>query len=129
MMDTLSGPKRTSKTSRSRFKRRGRKTGVGLEPHKRTAIDMAIAVLTPIVGQEFLDKYHLRDPLNRTLRYGTKTIFSTAAATSRQFKRVQTLRSGPTRLKSSGKEYFDLTPDDDQKLIIETVDEFAKEVL
>jgi alkylation response protein AidB-like acyl-CoA dehydrogenase len=100
-----------------------------MQPHKRTGIDIVLAVLAPIVGQEFLDKYHLRDPLNRTLRYGTKTIFSTAAATSRQFKRVQTLRSGPTRLKSSGKEYFDLTPDDDQKLIIETVDEFATEVL
>lgn len=37
--------------------------------------------------------------------------------------------SGPTRLKSSGRDYFDLTPDDDQKLIIETVDEFAEEVL
>jgi alkylation response protein AidB-like acyl-CoA dehydrogenase len=86
-------------------------------------------VLAPIVGQEFLDKYHLRDPLNRTLRYGTKTIFSTAAATSRQFNRVQNLRNGPTRLKSSVKDYFDLTPDDDQKLIIETVDEFAEEVL
>jgi len=129
MMDTLSGPKRTSKTSRSRFKRRGRKTGVGLEPHKRTAIDMAIAVLTPIVGQEFLDKYHLRDPLNRGLRYGTKTIFATTTATSRQFKRVQNLRGGPTRLKSSGKDYFDLTPDDEQRMIVETLDEFAEEVL
>ena len=129
MTDTISGSKRTSKTSRSRLKRRGRKTGVGLEPRKRTAIDMAIAVLTPIVGQEFLDKYHLRDPLNRGLRYGTKTIFATATATSRQFKRVQNLRGGPTRLKSSGKDYFDLTPDDEQKMIVETLDEFAEEVL
>ncbi|BBX97785.1 acyl-CoA dehydrogenase family protein [Mycobacterium lacus] len=125
MTDTTSA----SEPSQSRRKRRGRKTGVGMQPHKRTGIDVTLALLTPIVGQEFLDKYHLRDPLNRTLRYGTKTIFSTAAATSRQFKRVQNLRSGPTRLKSSGKDYFDLTPDDDQKLIIETVDEFAKEIL
>jgi len=115
--------------SRRGLKRGGRETGVGIQPHKRTGIDIALAVLAPIVGQDFLDKYHLRGPLNRTLRYGTKTIFSTAAATSRQFKRVQSLRGGPTRLKSSGKDYFDLTPDDDQKLIIETVDEFAKEVL
>jgi alkylation response protein AidB-like acyl-CoA dehydrogenase len=115
--------------SKPRPKRRGRKTGVGLQPHKRTGIDVAIALLTPIVGQEFLDKYHLRDPLNRGLRYGTKTIFSTAGATSRQFKRVQNLRGGPTRLKSSGKDYFDLTPDDEQKMIIETLDEFAEEVL
>jgi alkylation response protein AidB-like acyl-CoA dehydrogenase len=119
----------SSKPSRPRLKRRGRQTGVGMQPHKRTGIDIALAVLAPIVGQEFLDKYHLRDPLNRTLRYGTKTIFSTAAATSRQFKRVQNLRGGPTRLKSSGKDYFDLTPDDEQKMIVETLDEFAEEVL
>jgi alkylation response protein AidB-like acyl-CoA dehydrogenase len=125
MTDTVSG----SKKSRSRSKRRGRDTGVGMRPHKRTGIDVAMALLTPVLGQEFLDKYHLRDPLNRGLRYGTKAMFSTAGATSRQFKRVQNLRSGPTRLKSSGKDYFDLTPDDEQKLIIETLDEFAEEIL
>jgi alkylation response protein AidB-like acyl-CoA dehydrogenase len=129
MTDTHSGSRQTSKTSRSRLTRRGRKTGVGLQPHKRTGIDIALALLTPLVGQEFLDKYRLRDPLNRGLRYGTKTIFSTAGATSRQFRRVQNLRGGPTRLKSSGKDYFDLTPDDEQKMIVETLDEFAEEVL
>jgi alkylation response protein AidB-like acyl-CoA dehydrogenase len=129
MTDALPSSNPSTNHPSRRLKRRGRETGVGMQPHKRTAIDIALAVLAPIVGQEFLDKYHLRDPLNRTLRYGTKTVFSTAAATGRQFKRVQSLRSGPTRLKSSGKDYFDLTPDDDQKLIIETVDEFAKEVL
>src|SRR6201994_836187 len=129
MTDTRSGSEQTSKTSRSRFRRRDRQSGVGLQPHKRTPIDIALALLTPLVGQEFLDKYRLRDPLNRGLRYGTKTVFSTAAAGSRQFKRIQNLRGGPTRLKSSGKDYFDLTPDDDQKLIVETLDEFAEEVL
>ena len=111
-----------------RSRRAGRKTAVGEYKHKRTGIDVALGLLTPIVGQEFLDKYNLRDPLNRTLRYGVKTMFSTAGATSRQFKRVQGLR-GPTRLKTSGKDYYDLTPDDDQKLIVETVEEFAEEVL
>src|SRR5437879_2646427 len=133
MTDTVSGSKRTSKqtskSSRSRLRRRDRKTGVGLQPHRRTGIDITMALLTPIVGQEFLDKYHLRDPLNRALRYGTKTIFSTAGAATRQFKRVQNLRSGPTRLKSSGKDYYELTPDDEQKMIVETLEEFAKEVL
>lgn len=56
-------------------------------------------------------------------------MFATAGAATRQFQRVQGLQGGPTRLKSSGRDYFDLTPDDDQKLIIETVDEFAEEVL
>ncbi|MDR3654493.1 MAG: acyl-CoA/acyl-ACP dehydrogenase [Mycobacterium sp.] len=129
MTETLPGSKKKSKSLRPRVKRRGSQNGVGLQPHKRTGIDIAIAVLTPLVGQEFLDKYHLRDPLNRGLRYGTKTVFSTTAATTRQFKRVQSLRGGPTRLKSSGKDFFDLTPDDDQKMIVETIDEFAAEIL
>ena len=129
MTDTFSGSKKTSKNSPSRVKRRRRKTGVGLQPHRRTGIDITMALLTPIMGQEFLDKYRLRDPLNRGLRYGTKTIFSTAGAASRQFKRVQNLRSGPTRLKSSGKDFYDLRPDDEQKMIVETLEDFAEEIL
>jgi alkylation response protein AidB-like acyl-CoA dehydrogenase len=118
-----------SKKPRSRPKRRGRDNGVGMQPHKRTGIDIALALLTPVVGQEFLDKYNLRDPINRGLRYGVKTMFSTAGATSRQFKKVQNLRSGPARLKSSGKDFYDLTPDNEQKMIVETLEEFAEEIL
>ncbi|OCB22296.1 butyryl-CoA dehydrogenase [Mycobacterium malmoense] len=129
MTDTRSGSPKTSKSARARQKRKDHPSGVGLQPHKRTGVDIAIALLTPLMGQEFLDKYRLRDPVNRGLQYGTKTVFSTAAAASRQFKRLQNVRSGPTRLKSSGKDYFDLTPDDDQKMIVETLTEFAEEVL
>ncbi|MDI3315462.1 MAG: acyl-CoA dehydrogenase family protein [Mycobacterium sp.] len=117
--------------SRARRKPTGRETAIGEQKHKRTGIDVALGLLTPIVGQEFLDKYHLRDPLNRTLRYGVKTGFSVAGATTRQFKRVQGLR-GPSRLGARGArgtDYFDLTPDDDQKLILETVEQFAREVV
>jgi alkylation response protein AidB-like acyl-CoA dehydrogenase len=106
-----------------------RKTAVGEHKHKRTPINIGLALLTPIVGQAFLDRYRLRDPLNRTLRYGVKTGFSLAGATNRQFKRVRGLPGGPTRLNASGKDYFDLTPDDDQKLIAETVEQFAHEIL
>ncbi|MGH3968657.1 MAG: acyl-CoA dehydrogenase family protein, partial [Mycobacterium sp.] len=115
-----------------RRKRAGRKTGIGEHKHKRSGIDISMALLTPIVGQDFLDKYRLRDPLNRTLRYGVKTVFSAVGTTNRQFKKVQGLRSGPTRLVANGgkgKAYFDLTPDDDQKLIVETVEQFAEEIL
>ncbi|MHA7648950.1 acyl-CoA dehydrogenase family protein [Mycobacterium sp. ML4] len=123
MTDTL--PASRTRTN----KRRDPQTTIGMRPHKRTGVDIAIALITPLVGQEFLDKYKLRDPLNRTLRYGTKRVFSTTAAASRQFTRIQGLRGAPTRLKSGGKNSFDLTPDDDQKLIVETVEEFAEEIL
>ena len=95
-------PEGSRNGSKPRSRRAGRKTAVGEYKHKRTGIDVALGLLTPIVGQEFLDKYNLRDPLNRTLRYGVKTMFSTAGATTRQFKKVQGLRGGPTRLKASG---------------------------
>ncbi|HVQ97735.1 MAG TPA: acyl-CoA dehydrogenase family protein, partial [Mycobacterium sp.] len=119
----------TLSTNNGSAKRTGRGSAIGEHKHKRTGIDIALGLLTPLVGQEFLDKYHLRDPLNRTLRYGVRTSFSVAGATSRQFKRVQGRRSGPTRLKASGQDSFDLTPDEDQKLIVETVSEFAEEIL
>ena len=104
-------------------------SAVGLQKHKRTAIDIGLALLTPIVGQEFLDKHNLREPLNRSLKYGVKQVFSAAGASTRQFKRIQGLGKAPTRLKASGADYFDLTPDDDQKMILETVAEFAEEIL
>ena len=117
MTNTVTSANGSHNGSKPRPKRTGKKSAIGEHKHKRTGIDVALGLLTPLVGQEFLDKYGLRDPLNRTLRYGTKTIFSTAGATGRQFKRVQNLRGGATRLKTSGKDYYDLTPDDDQKLI------------
>jgi alkylation response protein AidB-like acyl-CoA dehydrogenase len=110
-------------------RRSARESAVGLQRHRRTPTDIGLALITPLVGQEFLDRYRLRDPLNRGLRYGVKTVFSVAGATNRQFKRVSGARRGPTRLKTAGADYFDLTPDDDQKLIVETVDQFAEEVL
>jgi alkylation response protein AidB-like acyl-CoA dehydrogenase len=128
MTNTVTPTNGSRNGTKPRPKRAGRKSAVGEYKHKRTGIDVALGLLTPIVGQEFLDKYNLRDPLNRTLRYGVKTMFSTVGATSRQFERIQGLR-GPTRLKTSGKDYFDLTPDEDQKLIVETVEQFAEEVL
>ncbi|HZQ30521.1 MAG TPA: acyl-CoA dehydrogenase family protein [Mycobacterium sp.] len=128
MTNTLPSKSETRRAKR-REKKAGRESAVGLQRHKRTPTDVGLAIITPIVGQEFLDKYGLRDPLNRTLRYGIKQAFSIAGATTRQFKRVQGVRGGPTRLKTSGKNYFDLTPDDEQKMIVETVNEFAEEIL
>jgi alkylation response protein AidB-like acyl-CoA dehydrogenase len=115
--------------AKPRPKRTGKESAVGRQKHKRTAIDIGLALITPIVGQEFLDRYKLRDPLNRSLKYGVKQVFSAAGASTRQFKRIQGLGKAPTRLKASGADYFDLTPDDDQKMILATVEEFAEEIL
>ncbi|MDT5386660.1 MAG: hypothetical protein QOE04_301 [Mycobacterium sp.] len=125
MTDTL--PSKNGDIQRPR--RSGRESAVGLQRHKRTATDVGLALITPLLGQEFLDRYGLRDPLNRGLRYGVKTAFSAVGASTRQFNRVQALGKPATRLKASGSDYFDLTPDDDQKMIVDTVREFAEEIL
>ena len=110
-------------------KRSGRDSAVGLQKHKRTPTSIGLALITPIVGQEFLDRYNLRGPLNRGLKYGIKHAFSAAGASTRQFKRIQGIGKAPTRLKAIGADYFDLAPDEDQKMILETVNEFAEEIL
>ena len=109
-----------------------RESAVGLQRNKRTATAIGIALLTPLLGQQFLDRYRLRDPLNTGLRVGVKTAFSAAGASTRQFRRVRVMGKAATRLRTErtpGSDYFDLTPDDDQKMIVETVREFAEEIL
>ncbi len=99
-----------SKNGSKPKRRGGKESAVGLQKHRRTATDLGLALVTPLVGQEFLDRYNLRDPLNRGLKYGVKQAFSVAGAAGRQFKRVSGSQSSPTRLKTSGSDYFDLTP-------------------
>ncbi|ORB61934.1 acyl-CoA dehydrogenase family protein [Mycolicibacterium tusciae] len=115
--------------SSPRPKRKGKESSVGMRRRKRTATELGLALVTPLVGQEFLDRYKLREPLNRGLQYGVKQVFSVAGAASRQFKRASGAQGGPTRLKKSGSDYFDLTPDDEQKMIVDTLGEFAEEVM
>ena len=96
---------------------------------KRGPLDVGMGLLTPLIGSEFLDRHNLREPLNKVLKFGVQKGFSAAATTTRQFKKVQGLGKPATRLEPSRADYFDLTPDDDQRMIVETVTEFAAEIL
>ncbi len=123
-------------TNGSKVRLNSRASGVGSVPRKRSPMATALSLVTPLVSQDFLDRYRLREPLNRGLHYGVKTVFSVAGASTRQFKKVQGLGKAPARLTApagangaKGSDYFDLTPDDDQQMIIDTVEEFAAELL
>lgn len=123
MTNTL--PSRNSPSNSAR----SRNSAVGQYRHRRSASDIGLAVLMPLVGSEFLDRHGLRGPLNRGLKYGVKQVFSAADASTRQFKKIQGLGKPATRLPRSTADYFDLTPDDDQRMIVETVREFAAEIM
>lgn len=108
---------------------RARTSAVGQFRPKRSVLDLGMGLLTPLLGSEFLDRHKLRDPLNRALKFGTQHGFSAVGASTRQFKKIQGLTRSATRLAPSTADYFDLTPDDDQKMIVETVKQFAEEIL
>lgn len=85
-------------------------------------------VLTTVTGSEFADKYKIREPLNRIAYEGTKTGFKTIGAATRAFASAQG-GGKAKRLTTTPKNYFNLFPDDEQKMIADTVKEFAVEIL
>ncbi|MGH3734249.1 MAG: acyl-CoA dehydrogenase family protein [Micromonosporaceae bacterium] len=88
-----------------------------------------LAILNRLARFKGLDQLGLRKPTERVVFEATKTGFKTLGAASRTFSEVTKLAQ-PARLpasKSSG--LFDLTPTDDQKMVIEVVKEFAEEQL
>ncbi|PVY34269.1 acyl-CoA dehydrogenase family protein [Williamsia muralis] len=103
-------------------------SAVGKNPHRRSAIGAAMRVLTTVTGSDFADKYKIREPLNRIAYEGTKTGFKTIGAATRAFSRAQG-GDKAKRLSTTSKDYFNLFPDDEQKMIADTVKEFAGEIL
>lgn len=103
-------------------------SSVGAQPHKRTPIGAAMRALTAITGSEFADKYKLREPLNRVAYEATKSGFKTLGAANRAFSQASG-GGAPQRPAVSPKGYFDLSPDDEQSMIADTVRDFATEIL
>ena len=106
-----------------------RDSAVGARRPRRNLLDIGMGLLTPVISSELLDRRGLRDRFNRVLKFGVQHGFSAVGASTRQFKKVQGLGRPATRLAPSTAGYFDLTPDDDQKMIVATVTEFAEEFL
>jgi alkylation response protein AidB-like acyl-CoA dehydrogenase len=90
---------------------------------------IGLAVLNRIASSPAIDKLGLRKATERAVYQGAKSGFQVAASANRTFKRVK--GSGtPQRLgatQDSG--LFDLTPTEDQQMIVEVIGEFADEVL
>ena len=113
-------------------KRKPRDTSaVGLNPVKRDAMGAAMRVLTKITGSDLAEKYNLRQTIDRVTYEGTKTGFKTLGAATRGFQKASG-GGAPKRLPDNPTAkagYFDLTPSDEQQMIVETVREFATEIL
>ncbi|WTL53385.1 acyl-CoA dehydrogenase family protein [Nocardia sp. NBC_01499] len=118
-------------TRDSATKRSPDTSAVGLSHPKRDWMGAAMRVMTTLTGSELAEKYNLRKPIERVTYEGTKTGFRTLGAATRAFAKVtgngQPKRLAPNEAKT--KDFFDLTPSDEQQMIVETVREFAEEIL
>lgn len=122
---------RDSATKRRPDSGRSQDSAVGLNQPKRDWMGAAMRVMTTLTGSELAEKYNLRKPIERVTYEGTKTGFRTLGAATRAFNKVAG-GGQPKRLatnEAKNKDYFDLTPTDEQQMIVETVREFAAEIL
>ncbi|WP_092527305.1 acyl-CoA dehydrogenase family protein [Amycolatopsis arida] len=90
---------------------------------------LGLAALTKLAGSKVIDRVGLREPVQNLVTAGTRTGFRAAGAASRSFRAARRLGQ-PVRLApTEDTGLFDLTPTEDQQLIVETVAEFAAEQL
>ncbi len=100
--------------------------GPGAEPHRRTAIGVAMSALNRLAGARVVQRLGIKAPVDRALYQATRAGFAVAG---RSFAAAGRLAK-PQRLPAAGdRGVFDLTPTEDQQLIVETVRELAAERL
>lgn len=90
----------------------------------------ALAALNKLAGSPLLHKLGLYEPSQRLAYRASRDGFRAASTIGRQWKAVQKLVSPQRLQKSAGKsELFDLSIDEEQQLIRETAQRFAKEMM
>ena len=95
----------------------------------RDAMGVGLAVLNRISSIPAIDKLKLRAPMERAVFEGSKVGFRGVGVANRTFSAVQK-RNKPARpTVAGGRDLFDLTPDDEQKMIADATREFALERL
>src|SRR3984885_15320588 len=94
---------------------------------KLTERGMAVGLraLNRLASNPLIDRFGLRDPAQRVLHRASKATVRTATRAGRTFAATQKL-SKPARQPRSGRsDLFDLTPDDEQQMLRESVRDFA----
>ncbi|PXY34144.1 acyl-CoA dehydrogenase family protein [Prauserella flavalba] len=88
-----------------------------------------LAALTRLAGSRTIERAGLRKPVENVVSAATRGGFRAVGATSRAFKATSRLGKPARLAPAPDAGLFDLTPTEDQQLIVETVGEFAAEQL
>jgi alkylation response protein AidB-like acyl-CoA dehydrogenase len=95
----------------------------------RDAMGVGLAALNRLAGIAAIDKLKLRKPIERAVFEGAKAGLRGVGAANRTFAAASRRSSAERPTRAAGRDLFDLTPDDEQKMIVEATREFAAEQL
>ena len=97
---------------------------------KADPIGFAVSALNRLAQLPVLDRFGLRRPTERAVFEATRTGFRTVGAVNRRFARAGSRRGTPARVPSAPRtDLFDLTPAEDEQMLVDVVTELADEVL
>ena len=96
----------------------------------RDPIGFAVAVLNKLAQTTALDKLGLRKPAERVVFEATRSGFRTAGHLNRAFARKGRKSGTSARVPSAPRKgVFDLTPTEDEQMLVDVVSEFAAKVV
>ncbi len=96
----------------------------------RDALGYAVAALSRLAQADLLDRVGLRKPVEQAVFSATRGGFTVATNAGRAFQRAgERGRPGARVPSASPRGVFDLTPTEDEQMLVEVVTEFATEVV
>ena len=96
----------------------------------RDPIGYAVAALNRLAQSELLDRVGLRKHAEQAVFSATRTGFRTVTAASRTFAQAGARGKGGVRVRSADpRGVFDITPTEDQQMLVDVVSELAEEVV
>ena len=97
---------------------------------RQDPIGLAVSMLNRLAQTTVLDRLGLRKQTERVVFETTRAGFRTVGAVNRSFSRKGKPGAKPVRVPSAAtKGLFDLTPTEDEQMLVDVVSEFATEVL
>ncbi len=99
------------------------------ENEKRDPIGLAVAALNKFAQSEIIDRLGIRKTSEQTVFRVTSAGFKAAGAAGRTFARVGGKGAGTRVPSSTSTGLFDLTPSEDEQMLVDVVSEFAEEVV
>ncbi len=95
---------------------------------RKDPMALGLAVLNKLAGAKTLDKLGIRNATEKAVYHGSKTGFAAIGKAQRTFKKSKS-SSSAERQETRQTGVFDLTPTEDQQMMVEVISEFAQEVL